>query len=84
MADDGAGDEDQPLPPGAVRGRAWHRIAVSAVVGLLVAVGVTAAILALASSGTEATATWTAGAALSLGLAAFVVNLLVMHGLTGG
>lgn len=79
MSDD---ETDDRLPPGAVRGRAWHRIGVSALVGLLVAVGVTAAILALSVSGTEAKATWTAGAALALGLAAFVVNLLVMHGLT--
>lgn len=83
MADDDAPGDDR-LPPGAVRGRAWHRIAVSAVVGLFVAVGVVATILALSVGGTEAKATWTAGAALSLGLAAFVVNLLVMHGLTGG
>lgn len=82
MAAEGTDPDETPLPSGAVRGRAWHRIAVSAVVGLLVAVGVTAAILALSVSGTEAKATWTAGAALSLGLAAFVGNLLVMHGLT--
>lgn len=78
-----APDEDEPpIPPGAVRGRPWHRIAVSAVVGLLVAVGVIAAILALSDPSARGRGMWTAGAALALGLAAFVVNLIVMHGLT--
>lgn len=73
--------EDAPVPPGAVRGRAWHRIAISGVVAVLVAVGVTSAVLALSDPSAAARGTWTAAAALSLSLAAFIVNLLVMHGL---
>lgn len=80
--DAGPGDgpaAEPAVPPGAVRGRRWHLVAVSGVVGVLAAFGTLAVVVALSDPSEAGRATWTAAAALSIGLAASIVAMLAAH-----
>lgn len=76
----GDGPADVPsVPAGAVRGRRWHLVAVSAVVGVLAAFGTLAVVVALSDPSEAGRATWTAAAALSVGIAGSIVAMLAAH-----
>lgn len=80
--EDGAERTEGPepqVPEGAVRGRRWHLLVVSGIVGVLAAVGTMALVLSLSDPSGEGRGVWAAAAALNVGLAAAIVAMLAAH-----